>query len=75
MNEGVNDIVGVDDNDSCLLFVSNLVLKTMKMKYEKWMKMMAIDEYKVSLQTFINVLPNLISKQLAIITNPIIQNV
>lgn len=48
MNEEANDIEGVDDNDSCLLFVSNFVLKTMKMKHEKWMKMMTTDEYKVS---------------------------
>lgn len=39
---------GVDEDDSCLSFVSNIVLRTMKMKHEKWIKMMTTDEYKVS---------------------------
>lgn len=42
------DFEGVDEDDLCLLFVSNVVLKTMKMKHEKWLKMMTTDEYKVS---------------------------
>lgn len=47
-NDEFNEFEGVDDDDSCLMFVSNIVLKTMKMKYEKWIKMMTTDEYKVS---------------------------
>lgn len=48
MNEETNEIEGVDEDDPCLSFVSNIVLKTMKMKHEKWIKMMMTDEYKVS---------------------------
>lgn len=52
MNSEVNDIEGVDDDnnddDSCLTFVSNIVIRTMKMKHEKWIKLMTTDEYKVS---------------------------
>lgn len=50
MNDESNEIDGVDDNDPCLLFVSNIALKTMKMKHDKWMKMMATDEYRVSVK-------------------------
>lgn len=51
MNGERNEIEGVDDDtndDPCLSFVSNIVTRTMKMKHEKWIKLMAIDEYKVS---------------------------
>lgn len=49
MNEDTNEMEeGVDDDDECLHFVSNTVLKTMKMKHEKWVKMMTTDEYRVS---------------------------
>lgn len=48
MNEETNETEGVDEDDPCLSFVSNIVLKTMKMKHEKWIKMMMTDEYKVS---------------------------
>lgn len=51
MNGERNLIEGVDDDtndDPCLSFVSNIVTRTMKMKHEKWIKLMAIDEYKVS---------------------------
>lgn len=48
MNEETSEFEWVDDDDPCLSFVSNIVLKTMKMKHEKWIKMMTTDEYKVS---------------------------
>lgn len=48
MNDETNEFEGVDEDDLCLSFVSNIVLKTMKMKHEKWIKMMTTDEYKVS---------------------------
>lgn len=48
MNDETTEFEGVDEDDLCLSFVSNIVLKTMKMKHEKWIKMMATDEYKVS---------------------------
>lgn len=51
MNGERIEIEGVDDDtndDPCLSFVSNIVTRTMKMKHEKWIKLMAIDEYKVS---------------------------
>lgn len=47
MNEDTKETEGVDDDDPWLLFVSNIALKTMRMKHEKWLKMMATDEYKV----------------------------
>lgn len=48
MNEEAIENEGVEEDDPCLSFVSNIVLKTMKMKHEKWVKMMTTDEYKVS---------------------------
>lgn len=49
MMNAANEIEGVEENDDpCLSLVSNYVLKTMKMKHEKWIKMMTTDEYKVS---------------------------
>lgn len=47
LNEDITETEGVDDSDPCLLFVANTVLRTMKMKHEKWLKLMATDEYKV----------------------------
>lgn len=38
---------GVGDDDPCLLFVSKIVLRTLRMKHEKWAKLMATEEYKV----------------------------
>lgn len=39
--------VSLEEDDPCLLFVSNIVLRTMRAKYEKWVKLMATEEYKV----------------------------
>lgn len=48
MNEDIKEAVyNCENDDPCLLFVSQIVLKTMKMKPDKWIKMMSIDEYKV----------------------------
>lgn len=52
MNEYNRDLEGavgggVLDDDPCLSFVSNIVLRTMRVKYEKWVKLMATEEYKV----------------------------
>lgn len=58
MNEDNRDLEGVlrigggmvssvRDDDPCLSFVSNIVLRTMRVKYEKWVKLMATEEYKV----------------------------
>lgn len=35
---------GVENDDPCLLFVSNIVLRTMRVKYEKWVKLMATED-------------------------------
>lgn len=40
---------GEDDEDERLEFVLNYLTKSMRMKQEKWNKMIAIEEYKVSL--------------------------
>lgn len=52
MTDELHEIEGVDDNDPCLSFVSNIALKTMKMKHDKWIKMMATDEYRVSAKNY-----------------------
>lgn len=38
------------DDDSCLVFVSNFALKSMRLKQDKWTKMMSTDDYRVSRQ-------------------------
>lgn len=48
MNEEMNEIEGVDEDDSVLSFISHIVHVSMKIKHEKWIKMMTTDEYKVS---------------------------
>lgn len=48
MDDEIYEIEGVDDNDACLSFISNIALKTMKIKHDKWVKMMATDEHRVS---------------------------
>lgn len=35
------------DDDVCFEFIASYTLKTMRLKYDKWIKMMAIDEYRV----------------------------
>ena len=50
MNDEMNEIEGVDDDDACLSFVSNFALKTMKMKHDKWIKMLTTDEHRVSVK-------------------------
>lgn len=37
-----------DDDDERLEFILNYLTKSMRMKQEKWNKMIAIEEYKVS---------------------------
>lgn len=48
MNEDICEInKTMDDNEPIISFVSNNVIKTMRIKYEKWWKLMSNYEYKV----------------------------
>lgn len=38
---------GDGNDEECVQFVCNYVLKTMRMKYDKWIKLMTTDEYRV----------------------------
>lgn len=42
-----------DVDDPCLLFVSQFVLRSMKMKLDKWIKMITVDEYRVCIIGFL----------------------
>lgn len=43
---------GDGTDEECLHFVCNYVLKTMRMKYDKWIKMMSTEEYRVIIAYF-----------------------
>lgn len=47
MNEDTKETIDIEDDDLCIRFLSNFVLKTMRMKYDKWAKMMSTDEFRV----------------------------
>lgn len=49
MNDDLNEMDGVDDDDPCLVYISSIILRTMKIKYDKWAKLIATIEHKVSI--------------------------
>lgn len=53
MIDDMNEFDGVDDDDPCLVYVSNIILRTMKIKHDKWARLMATIEYKVSVFYFL----------------------
>lgn len=49
MNDDLLEVLdGVDDDDPCFVHVSNIIQRTMKIKHDKWAKLMATIQYKVS---------------------------
>lgn len=49
MDDDLLDVLdGVDDDDPCFVHVSSIILRTMKIKHDKWAKLMATIQYKVS---------------------------
>lgn len=45
------NVVGCRANDNAVFaFIASYTLRTMRLKYDKWAKMMAIEDYRVCMQ-------------------------
>ena len=44
----INHTTNLED-DLCLLFIGNFIIKSMRLKYEKWHKLITTEEHRVNI--------------------------